>query len=161
MKFEKAVDILEVAVRIERHSVELYAKLFETTGSSRARDLFSLLAAAEEKHLGRVRLLLEEIADYAPRYGYPGEYELFVDGMARRSLGFALDIGQAPQSGSAPEAIAAAMALEKGVISFTSDHLDWFQGDTRLALEELIEEEKGHLEKLEDLLGTYSAAHGD
>ena len=161
MKFEKAVDILEVAVGVERHSVELYVKLFETAASSRAKELFSLLAAEEEKHLGRVRALLELVADYVPRYGYPGEYELFVDGMARRSLRFSLDISRLPQAGSAREAIAAAMTLEKDVAAFYSAHLDWFRNDTRLGLEELIEEETGHLEKLKDLLGTYPAAQED
>lgn len=158
VKFEKAVDILEVAVRIERHSVELYVKLFESVRSSRAKELFSLLAAEEEKHLGRTRALLELTADYVPRYGYPGEYELFVDGMARRALDRAPDTDGAPEAGSATEAIAAAIALERGGVSFYSEHLEWFQGNVRAGLEELIGEEKGHLERLEDLLGTYPAA---
>lgn len=158
MKFEKAVDILEVAVRIERHSIELYVKLLETAKSSRAKELFSLLAAEEEKHLGRIRLLLEDIADYLPRYRYPGEYELFVDGMAQRSLGFSLDIDRVPQARSAPEAISGAMILEKGVASFYSGHLEWFAGGARAGLEEILDEEKGHLGKLEDLLRTYPAA---
>ena len=49
MRFEKAVDILEVAVRIERHSV----KLRETprrVRPSRGQELFSL--PEEGKHLG-------------------------------------------------------------------------------------------------------------
>lgn len=158
MKFEKPVDILEVAVRIERHSVAFYVKLFGAVRSSRARELFSFLAAEEEKHLGRVRVLLEMVADYLPRYGYPGEYELFVDGMAQRSLDFPLDTGLPPRAGGAPEAIAAAIALEEGVASFYADHLERFLNSVRVGLEELIEEEKGHREKLEALLDTYSAA---
>jgi len=157
VKFEKAVDILEVAVRIERHSVELYVRLFETVSSPRARELFSLLAAEEEGHLGQVRVLLERVADYLPRYSYPGEYELFVDGMAQRSLGSSLDTDHVSEAWSAPEAIAAATALEKGVIAFYSGLMEWFQGNEKRLLEELVEEEEGHLEKLEDLLGTYSS----
>jgi rubrerythrin len=158
VKFEKAVDILEVAVRIERHSVELYVKFLETVGSSRAKELFSLLAAEEEKHLGRARALLEQVADYVPRYRYPGEYELFVDGMASRALDLSPGTGGQPEAERAADAIAAAMNLERSVVSFYSEHLEWFQGDVRAGLEELIGEEKGHLEKLADLLGTYSAA---
>lgn len=158
MKFEKAVDILEVGVRVERHSVEFYVKLLESVSSARAKDLFSLMAAEEEKHLGRLRTMLEGVADYLPRYLYPGEYELFVDGMAQRSLGFSLDIDHLPQASSAPEAISAAIILEKGVLSFYSGHLDWFGDGTRLGLEEMVEEEKGHLERLQDLLRTYPDA---
>jgi len=158
VKFQKAVDILEVAVRVERHSVELYVKFFETVRSSRAKELFSLLAAEEEKHLGRVRALLELVADYLPRYGYPGEYELFVDGMAARALDRSAGTVGAPQAGSTPEAITAAMALERGAVSFYTEHLERFQGSVRAGLEELIGDEKEHLEKLEDLLSTYTAS---
>ena len=44
---EKVSDILEVAVRIERHATSLYQRLARTAPSPRARDVFSYLAAQE------------------------------------------------------------------------------------------------------------------
>jgi rubrerythrin len=155
MQFEKAVDILEVAVRIERHSVELYVKLFESVRSSRAKELFSLLAAEEEKHLGRVRILLEKAADYRPQYIYPGEYELFVDGMAQRSLESFLSMDRALTAQTASEAIATGISLEHGVISFYSGLTGWFEGEDRKRIEALIEGEKSHLARLEELQKSY------
>lgn len=158
VKFNEIADIFEVAVRIERHSVELYLNLFRAVRSSRAKELFSILAAAEEKHLGQFRLLLERAAAYVPRYAYPGEYELFVDGMASRTLESFRDPERPLTAPSAVEALGIAMELETGVISFYSGFIGQFAGEDRRRVEELVAEEKEHLALLEELLRTYPEA---
>ncbi len=158
MKFNEVADIFEVAVRIERHSVELYLGLFRSVQSSRAKETFSILAAEEEKHLGQFRLLLEKAVSYIPRYVYPGEYELFVDGMASRALESFHDPSRARAAATAVDAIHVGMELEKGVIAFYQGLIDQFGDTDRRQVEELVAEERGHLERLRKLLKTYPEA---
>lgn len=155
MKFNEVADIFEVAVRIERHSVEFYVNLFRTVESSRARETFSILAAEEEKHLGRFRVLLENAVKYVPRYCYPGEYELFVDGMAARVLESFHDHAKPMTAATAVEAIRIGMELERGAIAFYRGLVDQFSSVDRVRVEELIAEEVGHLERLAKLMKTY------
>ena len=142
-------------MRIERHSVELYARLYESVRSSRAKEIFSRLGAEEEMHLGRFRAMLEEVADYEPRYVYPGEYELYVDGMAQRALESFHDMDRDLGIRTAREAISVALDLERGKISFYSAAAGEFDGDPKALIGRLIEEERSHLSKLEELLSTY------
>src|SRR3989338_9457020 len=86
VKIEKISDLLEVAIRIERSGMDFYKTLRNNAKDANARDTFSFLAAEEEKHIGVFRKILENVADYAPRLSYPGEYELFLQGIASRSV---------------------------------------------------------------------------
>jgi rubrerythrin len=155
VRFKELSDIFEVAVRIERHSVDLYLRLYQTVRSSRAKEVFARLGAEEELHLGRFRAMLEEVADYEPRYVYPGEYELYVDGMAQRALESFHDMDRDLGARTAEEAIAVAVDLEKGKISFYSEAAEEFDGDPKALIGRFIEEERSHLSKLEELLSTY------
>jgi rubrerythrin len=85
-KFVNFADVLEVAVRIERQGTDFYNKLSARLKSSQAKDAFSFLAAEEEKHAGIFRQMLQRVADYAPRFNYPGEYGLFIEEVASRLL---------------------------------------------------------------------------
>lgn len=158
MEFRELADLFEVAVRIERHSVELYVKLHEKVRSARAKEAFSILAAEEEKHLGHVRVLLEEAADYTPRYVYPGEYELYVDGLASRVLAPVQAAAQEGGIASAEEAIALAVTSEEAATAFYESHAGEFEGRRREMVDMLIAEEKEHLSKLWELLQTYPGA---
>lgn len=158
MEFRELADLFEVAVRIERHSVNLYVKLHDAVRSSRAREVFSILAAAKEKQLGAVRRLLEETVDYTPHYVYPGEYELFVDGMAARVLESAGPPAGAERISSAEEAIERALTSEKAALSFYGEQLSKFKGRPRRMIEELMAEGKAHRKRLEDLLASYPAS---
>src|SRR3989338_10996647 len=86
VKIEKISDLLEVAVRIERSGMDFYKALSNNATDPNARDTFSFLAAEEEKHIGVFRKMLDKVADYSPRLNYPGEYELFLQGIANRSV---------------------------------------------------------------------------
>lgn len=152
IRFDTVSDIFEVAVRLERHSVELYAKLLRSVGTSGARDVFSALAAEEEKHLGQFRVLLEEAAGYEPRYVYPGEYELFIDGTAQRALESFCDVKRASSVRTPLEALALALDMEKAKIAFYSEVAVQFSEKDRSTIERLISEERSHEERIEGLI---------
>ena len=151
--FKKLSDVLEVAVRIERQGVELYNKLHNTVESSKAKDLFSFLAAEEEKHIGVFRQILEKVSDYAPRFDYPGEYGLFLDGVVSRLLDKVKKAGKSLSAENTNEALDVGIDLEKETILFYSE-LDLegrFNPPERGILKKVINEERSHWQRLANL----------
>lgn len=147
--FKNIVDVVEVAVRIERQGIQLYNSLSSSVKSPKAKDVFSILAAEEEKHAGVFRAMLEKIADYTPRYTYPGEYGLFIDDMASGILEKAKRKAKAGAENVA-KALDLGISLEKETILFYSE----LASDKRLGrthkelLGKVIAEERTHWKKL-------------
>ena len=148
--FKNFADLLEVAVRIERQGIDFYNRLSTTIDSSQAKDVFSFLAAEEEKHSGVFRMMLEKTADYAPRFNYPGEYGLFIDGVASRLLEKVRKVIGSLPSRNINEALDMGIEFEKESILFYTElklegGLDKANMET---LQEIIDEERKHWLKL-------------
>jgi rubrerythrin len=148
--FRNIIDVLEVAVRIERLGTEFYKKLYESVGAPQAKTVFSMLAAEEEKHLGTFRKMLEEAADYQPRYDYPGEYGLFLNQCAASLL------ERAERSIAGSPATTEEEALQKG-LDFEKESVMYYlelrsEGDFGRKhahlIDEIIAEEHSHWKKL-------------
>jgi len=149
-KLEKISDCLEVAIRIERIGLDFYKGLSKTAENTQTKDAFSFLAAEEEKHVGVFRKMLDEAADYASRLNYPGEYELYLEGVASRSV-FTQKKMQDKNIASAKnigEAIEVAMDFETQSILFYTEMLNNFKDIDQKYLNEVIREEKSHFVKL-------------
>lgn len=151
--FYDITDVVEAAVRIERGGIDLYLKLYEASRSPKARDVFNFLAAEEEKHAGVFRKLLETVADYSPRYNYPGEYGQYLDGIASRMADAVKRGTNAVDASNQGDAIKVAMELEKMSIEFYSDVKKQFEGEKAETVQKIINEEKSHLAKLEAISG--------
>jgi len=151
--FREASDLLEAAIRIERAGIELYQKLYEAASDSNLRDLFNFLSAEEEKHAGVFRKLLEGVADYIPRYKYPGEYEQYLEGIAYRMIGASKKAAEFIEAKNNVEAIGMAVELEKMSVEFYSEAKKYFSGAGLNCVQGIIDEEKGHQAKLEALKG--------
>ncbi len=149
--FYDVSDVVEAAVRIERGGTEMYLKLYESSTSHKARDVFNFLAAEEEKHAGVFRKLLESVADYTPRYNYPGEYGQYLEGIASRMTEAVKKSTAALDAKNISEAVRVAMELEKISIEFYTDVKKQFEGFGAETVQQIIDEEKGHLAKLEAL----------
>lgn len=149
-EFKKVVDVLEVAVRIERQGSEFYNKLYNTVTTSETKDVFSFLAAEEEKHSGVFRKMLEKVADYHPRFNYPGEYGLFIDGVASYLLEKIEKKINLISSQNIDEAIDLGIELEKETILFYSELKaeSQFDASDQKNLEKIIDEERSHWRKL-------------
>lgn len=151
--FYDITDVVEAAVRIERGGVDLYLKLYESSASPKARDVFNFLAAEEEKHAGVFRKLLESVADYSPRYNYPGEYGQYLEGIASRMADAVKRGAAALDVKNQADAIKVAMELENMSIEFYADVKKQFEGANAETVQKIINEEKGHLAKLEAIQG--------
>lgn len=152
-KIGNLADILEAAVRIERNGVDFYRKLYESSDVPAARDVFNFLAAEEEKHIGTFRGMLEKVADYNPRFSYPGEYEDYLQGIAWRAFeAFKKGFDLAGAGKSPAEAIGVAMDLETGSVAFYTELMNGFGSpEARQSIQGVINEEKSHLARLNAL----------
>jgi rubrerythrin len=150
LKFKNFTDVLEIAVRIERQGTDFYNKLSSKMKIPQAKDAFSFLAAQEEKHAGIFRQILEKVADYNPRFNYPGEYGLFIDGVASRLLNkIEKEIVSLPANNE-NEVLDIGIELEKETILFYQE----IKSESKLKREEdkvlqiVIDEERSHWQKL-------------
>ncbi|MBN1899632.1 MAG: ferritin family protein [Spirochaetes bacterium] len=150
---QKLDDILEVAVRIERRGMEFYKKLADMVQSPQAKDAFLFLAAEEEKHIGIFRQMLEKVADYQPRFKYPGEYGLYLDGVSFLAIKSFEKMDKAIQSKNIGDALLLAMQVETDSINFYKEIFEHFEGKEKGPIQEVINEEKKHLAKLLSLKG--------
>lgn len=151
LKFNNFADVLEVAVRIERQGVDFYNKLSSGMATPQAKDAFAFLAAQEEKHAGVFRQILEKVADYDPRFNYPGEYGLFIEGVASRLLdSMEKARGSSPAAGNENEVLDIGIEFETETILFyleikSESNLNSKDDST---LQKIIDEERSHWQKL-------------
>jgi rubrerythrin len=150
LKFNNFADVLEVAVRIERQGSDFYNKLSSRTETPQAKDAFSFLAAEEEKHAGVFRQILEKVADYEPRFNYPGEYGLFIEGVASRLLDRIEKAEGSLPAGNENEVLDIGIEFETETILFYLE----IKSESNLhpkddsTLQKIIDEERSHWQKL-------------
>ena len=137
-------EIVETAIRIERNGVEFYKHLSENAESNDAQDVFSYLAAEEEKHIGVFRQLLDEVADYTPRYSYPGEYGLFLDELASSAIDSLKNYQDALKTKGFDEAIKLGIKVELQSIVSYSEFYELLPNGLSDTIKEIIGEEKKH-----------------
>jgi rubrerythrin len=150
LKFNNFADVLEVAVRIERQGVDFYNKLYSGIETPQAKEAFSFLAAQEEKHAGVFRQILEKVADYDPLFNYPGEYGLFIEGVASRLLDKIEKAKSSLPAGNENEVLDIGIEFETETILFYLE----IKSESKLnpkndrALQKIIDEERSHWQKL-------------
>lgn len=149
-KFKNFSDVLEVAVRIERHGADFYNKLSSGLVTPPAKDVFSFLATQEEKHAGVFRKILEKVADYAPRFNYPGEYGLFIEEVASSLLDKIEKAMVSLPTGNENEILDIGIEFEKETILFYQE----IKYESKLSqkedkvLQKVIDGERSHWQKL-------------
>jgi len=148
--FKSIADIIEVAIRIERQGIDFYKKLHDQSSSPQARDTFFVLAAEEEMHAGVFRKILADAVDYTPRFDYPGEYGMFLNGCATAVLKKVAGGMASLSAGSISEALAMGIEFEKESILFYLELLEEgaFTEEKHSAIKQLINEERLHLKRL-------------
>ena len=114
-------------------------------------DVFSFLAAEEEKNLGVFRKLLYKVSGYNQMFKYTGEYELFLDGVAYRAIDSFKKIRDLLSTKNIPEAVGVGMDLEISSIIFYSELYKQFKTMDKKYIKAVIDEEKAHLAKLKSI----------
>ncbi len=142
--FKTPAEIVETAIRIERNGVEFYRYLSENVKDNDAKDVFSFLASEEEKHVGIFRQMLDEVADYTPRYSYPGEYGLFLDELAASAIESLKNYEDALRSKGFEEAIKLCVEVELQSIVYYSEFYELLPDNLNEVIKKVVDEEKKH-----------------
>ena len=147
---ETAVD---VAIRLEQIGRDFYRDCLDSVSDPDLMDVFSFLAAEEEKHLGIYRQLLDSISEPGSyqQVELPGEYGAYVDMLASE---IAWWLSPDEQSGSA-EALKAAMNFEKNTLLMYMEMKELFTGRDADIIEKICKEEKKHI----TMIGQYMKSH--
>ena len=149
--FKTPAEIVETAIRIERNGEEFYKYLSENAEYNAAQDVFSFLAAEEEKHIGVFRNMLDEIADYSPGYSYPGEYGLFLDELAESAIESLTNYPDALKVKGFEEAIRLGIDVELQSIVYYSEFYELLPNKLNDVIKIVVNEEKKHYLELKGI----------
>ena len=151
-----AVEILELAVKLERNGAAYYRRAADLTPDSCARAFLRDLAAMEDRHVDSFQTMLRRVPPTV--LPDPGAEE-FLKTVAERRV-FAIDVD--PSEGltgreSVPEILRQAIQLEKdSVVFYVAIGLVTPDPDDKDVLQEILQEELGHITLLADQLALHA-----
>jgi len=148
-----AGEVAELAVQIEMNGKDFYTALAGRLPNPKVRDIFTYLAAQEERHMAVFQEMRGHLHRYEPPESYPGEYISYMRALAAEHV-FA-------QRGKGKE-IGGRVASEREAvdlgIGFENDSIVFYTGMTRVVpdhdhpvIEAIIAEERKHLAQLREM----------
>jgi rubrerythrin len=147
-------DIREIAVQIEKNGEAAYRKAAEMVKDSAVSDIFIWMAEEEKVH----RAFFKGIESSEPISEEQRELEIMGRQLLQEMVAdqtFSLDKEMLVETDDFIEALTQAQALEQDTILFYEFLLNLASDDeTREQLELVIEEEKRHIEQLEEMKAT-------
>ena len=151
-----ANEVVEMGIQIEKNGRDFYNTLLKQSRSDKAKKIFEFLAQEEEKHIIVFQKLLDSIHKYEPAESYPGEYFSYLNTLASEYIFTQKDKGSgiARKTKSDEEAVKLGIKFEKDSILFYQAMKDVVHKSGHNPIDELIRQEKSHLQKLSELKST-------
>jgi rubrerythrin len=146
-------EIVELGIQIEKNGRDFYNTLVGKSKAPKAAEIFKYLAKEEEKHIVVFQRIFEKTQKYEPPQNYSDEYMAYMTALAGEHIFTQKDKGEeaAKKTSSDREAV------EKG-IGFEKDSIIFYEGMKKVVpdydhkiLDELIQQEQGHLRQLSEL----------
>jgi len=151
MPIFEAAQVLEMAVKIEKHGEAFYWAAVEKTEDPKIRELFQDLAEEERVHR-RVFEGMMEAVDSAPQQmgDELREYASFLEVALDHAVFSGKDkaLQMAEEADDRDAALRAAMGFEKDTMLFYYDLREMVGDRDREAISDIIQEEKKHLFRL-------------
>ena len=151
MPIFEAAQVLEMAVKIEKHGEAFYRAAVEKTEDPKIRELFKDLAEEERVHR-RVFEGMMEAVDSAPQQmgDELREYASFLEVALDHAVFSGKDkaLQMAEEADDRDAALRAAMGFEKDTMLFYYDLREMVGDRDREAISDIIQEEKKHLFRL-------------
>jgi len=146
-------EIVEIALRIEKNGEKLYRALADQTEYMTVKNAFNALANEEEKHITSFNRIREIIGRFQPAEAYPGDYALYLEALANENVFAKRDIFKdlAGKVSTVPEALDLAIWFEKETLIFLHGIRDTLETEDMPVLNELIMQEKEHVQKLSEI----------
>ena len=146
-------EIVELGVQIEINGKAFYSSLIKKSKNNESKKIFNFLADEEEKHVAKFRKILSSVQKYEPKEAYPQEYFSYMNSLASDYVFTKAGTGEeiADKTKSEKEAVELAIGFEKDSISFYEGMKKVVPEEEQKIVDHVIEEEKAHLKKLEEL----------
>ena len=150
-------EVIELGVQIEKNGYVFYTTLAENTKNKDCGHIFHFLAGEEEKHIDTFMKILETVQTYEPQESYPDEYFAHMHNLANEHVFTQVDKGKeiAQTIKDDLPAIDMALTFENDSIFFFDTMKKCIPHTEHPIIDELIEQEKKHIEKLSLLKSTY------
>jgi rubrerythrin len=148
-------EIVEMGVQIEKNGRDFYNTVADNSKDEAVKNLFKFLAKEEEKHISAFKNVLSGIESYFPMEAYTEEYFAYLSLLAGENI-FTKNISAkdvAKSMNSDVDAISFAIDREKDSILFYYEMQRVVLKDKKGAVEELINQERDHFNKLTKLKG--------
>jgi len=152
-----ASEIVELGVQIEINGRDFYSVLAKKARDKKAKEIFSFLAGEEEKHIERFREILKGFHEYEPKEAYPEEYFSYMNALAGEYIFTKGNKGKeiAEKTKDEKEAIELGISFEKDSVKFYDGMKKIVPDKDQSIIDKLIQEEKNHVKKLEELWSLY------
>ena len=147
-----AREIAEAAVEKERKRKGFYAAVCELSTDEKMKALFQFLTKEEERHVAT----FSQIRDKLPQETHPDEYsedmQAYMDSVIDDQLYSNIDskafVKKAINTGNV---FRLAIGFEKDAILYFREFLPYLSPSDRTVIEELIDQEKGHIRMLANM----------
>ena len=149
-----AAEIIQAAIGIEKRGHAFYTVMAKQTSSAAARAVFKNLAATEKEHVAAFQGILAAVNKYEAPEPFADEYKLYAHALVDTSV-FTRDLTKnelASCSGSDVTALELGIRAEKDSILFYLNMKDSVPVEERKIVDQIISEEKAHLQDLYDIL---------
>lgn len=152
-------ELIDIAIRIEKNGEELYKTLAEQSEFATVKNAFKALANEERKHVASFDRIQDIIGRFNPQEAYPGEYAQYLQALADENVFARKDVFMdlAKKVVTIEEALDLAIMFEKETLIFLHGIVDSLDSDDYPVLNELVLQEKEHLQKLSEIKRTLKA----
>jgi rubrerythrin len=148
-----ASEVIELGIQIEKNGRDFYNTLLKQSDSPKAKEVFSFLAAEEERHIKVFEAILSKVSKYEPAGLDSDDYYAYMNSLASEHIFTQKDKGAEVAKSIKTDK----EAIDKG-IRFEEDSIIFYEGMKKVVpandqkiIDELIRQEQIHLKQLIDL----------
>jgi len=151
-------EVVEIAVQIEICGQAYYEAAIANARSDKARDIFAYLREEEKRHAKIFREMLPQMGDVEAPWRDNEDYVNYMHALAENRVFPTPDAAREAVRGLPDDASAIRYALgfEKDTILFFYELRSIVRDKDQAVIDELIEEERGHIRQLNELLKAVS-----
>jgi rubrerythrin len=148
-----ASEMVGLGVQIEKNGRDFYDTLAKQSKNQKAVQIFKYLSSQEDLHIAVFKKILDTLQAYDPVESYAGEHSAYMNALASEHVftqaGKGIEIARMVVTDK--EAIDLGIGFEKDSIIFYEGMKKMVPEYDQKILQELIQQEQGHLIQLSDL----------
>lgn len=148
-----AAEMVNIAVQLEQNGQFFYLRAAERSRSEEVKRLLEFLAKEEQRHESVFRSLQPTESEHRPAEEYPGQKSSFVQALLEERLLPPEEVVERvlPSLESDAEVLDFALNFEKDTILFYYEMRHLMGGTHREIMEDILAQEKTHVERLRRL----------